>query len=70
MPQQPSNQMPLIPGSPRSPRGFAEMIGEYVKAFAWIVFWILIAFTVAAAAFLAARSVIWGCKMVFDAIGV
>jgi hypothetical protein len=61
--------MPHIPQPPRTPEKFAEMIGEYVKAFVRIAFWTIVAFTAIAAVFLAFRAVIFGCKIVLEAIG-
>ena len=70
MAQQPGNQMPLIPRPPRTPGRFAEVIGEYVKAFVRAAFWIIVAFATAATVFLAIRAVMFGCKNVLEALGV
>ena len=69
MAHQPGNQMPLIPNPRRTPGTFAEMIGEYVKAFVRVAFWIIVAFTTAAAVFLAFRVVLFACKIVLKAVG-
>lgn len=69
MAHQPGDQMPLMPQPPRTPGRFAEVIGEYVKAFVRIAFWVVVAFAAGAAALVAFRGVIFGCKVVLEATG-
>ena len=69
MAHQPGNPMPIVPRPPRTPGRFAEAIGEYVKAFVRIAFWVIVGFAAIAAVFLAFRAVIFGCKVVLEAIG-
>ena len=69
MSHQPQGQLPLLPQRGDS-ESIAQVIGRYVRAFAQIVFWILVAIAICVAAYVVLRALWWAAQRCLQALGV
>lgn len=54
----------------RSPRWYACVVGDYVRALVVLVFWLVIGAVGLAAAYIGIRGILWAAELVLDALGV
>lgn len=70
MTQDPNNQLPLVPKTPRTPVSVTTTVGRYVMAFVRMCFWVVLTFAALAFVYVAFRGIIWAVRIACQALGV
>ena len=66
----PQIQPPVSVRTPkRSPRWYAFVVGEYVRAMVVLIFWLIVGMAGLAAAYVGIRCIVYGAELILRALG-